>query len=332
MTGQRFIGPRLARGGLNDRRIETVLGVRSGCRASIVCQTFLDTKALRKIGATIHQARGPVHSLTDRSVSKGGYTVVAKHQIGCLSPERQELLDTFLAELSELIEMGSSSLVEVQNYSKDILSAFTKSDECQSFDEWLLYPNWQDYWQMHEGIAWGRFGKEQCKPSANESEVERELRLNNNLILNSAITVFRTMVQLVVADTPRLITQATDQLREALEDYLHRLGVRDQKTQIVKRHSNPVWRPEERKLYFQGKVARQVANQAKNVARVFDAFQENDWKRKIPDPINSFPTPDKVAWTVESMNKGLLYIKFSQDVTVNGYRWDLLDQEDENSV
>src|SRR5262249_39269185 len=85
--------------------------------------------------------------------------------------------------------------------------------------------------------------------------------------------------------------------------------------------SKPRWDGENRELRFDGEVIRRVRGRtiARNVVRVLDAFQEDDWPSRIDNPVHA----DKVGIheIIKSLNAGLRRIRFRGDGTGEGIVW-----------
>jgi hypothetical protein len=86
----------------------------------------------------------------------------------------------------------------------------------------------------------------------------------------------------------------------------------------------PVWNRERGELSCGGKVIRKIRkrNQAKNIVKVLDAFQEEGWPHRIDDPLPNGPDGARVNQTRDSLNQNLQVIRFHGDGTGQGFTWD----------
>lgn len=84
----------------------------------------------------------------------------------------------------------------------------------------------------------------------------------------------------------------------------------------------PEWDKDMGELRWRGKVIRRVTiGRAQNVVTVLDAFQQQDWKQRIGDPLSRSVNPCRLNDTVRSLNVGLTGIIFESDGTNTGIRW-----------
>lgn len=89
--------------------------------------------------------------------------------------------------------------------------------------------------------------------------------------------------------------------------------------------SSPVWKKEEGKLYFQGKVIRSVpsVSKATRIVAIFDAFEDSGWPGHLRDPLG-FGDPQTSREAVATLNEGLSAIRFESDGSgKGGVRWRL---------
>jgi hypothetical protein len=86
---------------------------------------------------------------------------------------------------------------------------------------------------------------------------------------------------------------------------------------------SPSWNKDKRELHFGEKLARRVPRpkQAKNVARVLDAFEEQHWPPRIDDPLPGGRDSNRLNRTITVLNSGLRLIRFHADGTAEGISW-----------
>jgi hypothetical protein len=93
------------------------------------------------------------------------------------------------------------------------------------------------------------------------------------------------------------------------------------------------WDRDRGELRVDGHLARRVTrlNQAKNVVKVLDTFQELGWPEHIDSP---FPPSedDKLRETIRSLNSNANRVEFEADGTGEGIRYKLIEQHDETAV
>lgn len=93
-------------------------------------------------------------------------------------------------------------------------------------------------------------------------------------------------------------------------------------------NDKPVWNRDTGKLIVAGELAKRVKNLgiAKNVIKILDVFQESGWPPKIDDPLPGTREPDRRARlgdAINSLNDGIVGIRFSRDGTAEGITWEL---------
>jgi hypothetical protein len=93
----------------------------------------------------------------------------------------------------------------------------------------------------------------------------------------------------------------------------------------------PAWNKDRCELTYRGSVIKRVksASVAKNVVRVLDAFQEDDWPDRIDDPLDPSKKKDqqRLHETIKRLNDNLDVIRFRADGTGQGIRWELTAPE-----
>jgi len=75
----------------------------------------------------------------------------------------------------------------------------------------------------------------------------------------------------------------------------------------------------EHQLLLGSRVMKRVRPLARNVIRVFDAFEEEGWPQHIDDPTD----PGKLHETLRSINGGLEGLRFRADGTGKGILWEV---------
>ena len=88
----------------------------------------------------------------------------------------------------------------------------------------------------------------------------------------------------------------------------------------------PYWDVELRELYFDGILVKQFSRTAPNQELILSAFQEQNWTRRIDDPLPPLPGRDpaeRLHDTIRHLNSGLRtnLIRFRRDGTGQGVRW-----------
>ena len=93
----------------------------------------------------------------------------------------------------------------------------------------------------------------------------------------------------------------------------------------------PDWQRDKRELLFGGQVIRTVRSTTvgKNIVRILDVFQEENWPEHIDDPLSpagkrkgiSSPDKQQLREAIHSLNTGLSKITFHGDGTGQGVRW-----------
>lgn len=88
--------------------------------------------------------------------------------------------------------------------------------------------------------------------------------------------------------------------------------------------SAPSWNKTRGELSFEGNLAKKVRNigAAKNVVLILDTFQELKWPEKIDDPLPGGADGKRLRDAIESLNKGLIGIRFRPDGTGMGITWE----------
>jgi len=89
--------------------------------------------------------------------------------------------------------------------------------------------------------------------------------------------------------------------------------------------SRPVWNEETGDLTFRGMVVRHIEKlgQAKNIVRILNAFQEEDWPSRIDDPLDPDPGKQRLPSAIKSLNKRISVIRFHSDGCGEGICWSL---------
>ncbi|MBM3965375.1 MAG: hypothetical protein FJ308_09965 [Planctomycetes bacterium] len=86
----------------------------------------------------------------------------------------------------------------------------------------------------------------------------------------------------------------------------------------------PSWDCIKGELSFDGVVIRKILRigVAKNVVRVLDTFEEEGWPTRVDSPLS--PNSQKHHATIDSLNTGLLQIRFRSDGKGEGFVWEPL--------
>jgi hypothetical protein len=84
----------------------------------------------------------------------------------------------------------------------------------------------------------------------------------------------------------------------------------------------PIWDASAGELSLGGAVIRRVAPQATNVRKILDAFQEDQWKHHIDNPLPGGVKSRKLRETVYRLNKDLSGIEFFSHGRARGVRWE----------
>jgi hypothetical protein len=84
----------------------------------------------------------------------------------------------------------------------------------------------------------------------------------------------------------------------------------------------PVWDASAGKLSLGGAVIRPVAQRAKNVRKILNAFQEDQWKHHIDNPLPGGAKSRTLRETVRTLNERLSGIEFFCDGRAKGIRWE----------
>ena len=74
----------------------------------------------------------------------------------------------------------------------------------------------------------------------------------------------------------------------------------------------PAWDKNTGELRYGGKLIRRIRVMAKpsNIQRIVDAFQEEDWLRRIDNPLSGGADQHRLHLTLQSLNQGLEQIRF----------------------
>jgi hypothetical protein len=88
----------------------------------------------------------------------------------------------------------------------------------------------------------------------------------------------------------------------------------------------PSWDDDRAELWFRGEVIRRIARptDSTNVILLIRAFQEENWGRRIHDPLPGVRDPERLRQTIRSLNARLTAIRFLADGTGNGVLWEVL--------
>ena len=99
---------------------------------------------------------------------------------------------------------------------------------------------------------------------------------------------------------------------------MHELGV-----ELQKQSSRPSWDKERGELRLNDQVIRRITrvNQAHNIVRILDAFEEEQWPPRIFDPLPGKPDRGRLQDAVRRLNNGLVRIRFQRDGTGEGVTW-----------
>jgi hypothetical protein len=90
----------------------------------------------------------------------------------------------------------------------------------------------------------------------------------------------------------------------------------------------PCWDRDNYVLYLGSEVIRRIKrpNAAVNIIAILDAFEEDEWPRRVDDPLRGGADPVRLAATVRSLNNGLSRIRFSKDGSGEGVTWSVLPE------
>ena len=84
----------------------------------------------------------------------------------------------------------------------------------------------------------------------------------------------------------------------------------------------PTWLVDDRKLSFNGQVARQFSPQTgKEVLNIISTFEECDWPNRIDDPLSP-PDAEKTKLALRTINLGLCGMRFIKDG--DGIKWEVI--------
>lgn len=86
----------------------------------------------------------------------------------------------------------------------------------------------------------------------------------------------------------------------------------------------PRWDRDKSRLLLDGRVIRKVRGRtvAKNVVKVFEAFEEEGWPDRIDDPLDPSKDQKRLHETVKRLNDNLDVIRFRADGTGQGFVWE----------
>ena len=87
----------------------------------------------------------------------------------------------------------------------------------------------------------------------------------------------------------------------------------------------PQWCKDRGVLLLGGQVARRVSrpDQATNVVRILDAFEEEGWPPRIDDPLPGGRNQKRLHRTIAVLNPDTIGMKFHADGSGEGIRWEL---------
>jgi hypothetical protein len=89
----------------------------------------------------------------------------------------------------------------------------------------------------------------------------------------------------------------------------------------------PYWDADLRELWLGDTLIKRYRRPAPIAHWIFTAFQEQNWKRRIDDPLiplpNGNPPPDRLRCQVQALNRSLkgTPLRFLMDGTGHGLRW-----------
>jgi hypothetical protein len=83
----------------------------------------------------------------------------------------------------------------------------------------------------------------------------------------------------------------------------------------------PVWNASAGELSLGGEVIRDVSKQAKNLRKILNVFQDDEWKHQIDNPLPGGANSQKLRQTVYDLNRGLSGIKFSSAHGAKRVEW-----------
>lgn len=91
----------------------------------------------------------------------------------------------------------------------------------------------------------------------------------------------------------------------------------------------PVWDKANRKLYYRGRLLRDVAASAKNILAILSAFEEEGWPARVNNPLTGGAKSKPLRDAIAKLNGGLMGvevgnlagIKFFADGEAKGVRW-----------
>ena len=88
----------------------------------------------------------------------------------------------------------------------------------------------------------------------------------------------------------------------------------------------PSWHKDRGELTFQSKIIKRIrsVSVAKNVVRVLDVFQEENWPDRIDDPLDPSKDQQRLHETIKRLNDNLEMIRFRADGTGQGILWELI--------
>ena len=88
--------------------------------------------------------------------------------------------------------------------------------------------------------------------------------------------------------------------------------------------TKPVWDGETGELWYRGQMVGRIKRAGTEIMKILATFQDDDWPRRIDDPLDPSPETRKLSQAVYSLNKGLSQIKFR--VSGEGIIWDRNDE------
>ena len=88
----------------------------------------------------------------------------------------------------------------------------------------------------------------------------------------------------------------------------------------------PQWNAQTGELWFDGEIVRHIRNQKKatNIVRILAAFQESGWPRSIDDPVTAGGDSAQRRRAIESLNDGLIRIRFACAGDGESFTWEPL--------
>lgn len=115
-----------------------------------------------------------------------------------------------------------------------------------------------------------------------------------------------------------------EKIQDGLKCMPHQEGRSDNGSSVEQR---PSWNKKTFRLYYQGRLARNVRGEAaRNVIQVLDAFEKQGWPDSIDNPLLSPGDNLALHQTIKSLNKGLKGIRFRANGLGTGIIWDPVDR------